>query len=321
MECFFKGFDYGLISKSTGGFKVLARNDETAYLTKFLRAYGGAGEHEDYKIGRVLRNITFSGKGFVDKPANLDSIIFTNKLLDESNNDLSTEKINDFNKSGVFISQSSTQSENNTMSLETEIAEIKAKLDTKASVEELQVANDQLKTELDTVVQKEAGAKAELEKTISDLQESLSQKDEEIKSQAETLEKKIQELQTANEIIAAYKDKEAEMMKKEKKMKRMAALIEAGLDNDTATSTADKFETIDDESFEAMTALFAAMKPKKEDKEEEKMKKEEMMEKKQASEEVVAPEVLDSVEVEEEVNLGIGGEVESEVDSTRAALV
>ena len=318
MECFFKGFDYGLISKSTGGFKVLARNDETAYLTKFLRAYGGAGEHEDYKIGRVLRNITFSGKGFVDKPANLDSIIFTNKLLDESNNDLSTEKINDFNKSGVFISQSSTQSENNTMSLETEIAEIKAKLDTNASVEELQVANDQLKTELDTVVQKEAGAKAELEKTISDLQESLSQKDEEIKSQAETLEKKIQELQTANEIIAAYKDKEAEMMKKDKKMKRMAALIEAGLDNDTATSTADKFETIDDESFEAMTALFAAMKPKKE---EEKMKKEEMMEKKQASEEVVAPEVLDSVEVEEEVNLGIGGEVESEVDSTRAALV
>ena len=57
MECFFKGFDYGLINKSTGEYKVLPRNENTAYLTKYLRAYGGTGEHETYKIGRVLREI------------------------------------------------------------------------------------------------------------------------------------------------------------------------------------------------------------------------------------------------------------------------
>ena len=54
---------------------------------------------------------------------------------------------------------------------------------------------------------------------------------------------------------------------------------------------------------------------------EDKVVKEEMVEKKKASEEIADPEVLDNVEVTEEVNLGIGGEVESEVDSTRAALV
>ena len=86
MECFFKGFDYGLIEKNTGTYKILSRNNETAYLSKYLRSYGGLGEHENYKIGRVLRNITFSGKGFVDRPANQDSIIFTKNLLSETDN-------------------------------------------------------------------------------------------------------------------------------------------------------------------------------------------------------------------------------------------
>jgi hypothetical protein len=42
--------------------------------------------------------------------------------------------------------------------------------------------------------------------------------------------------------------------------------------------------------------------------------------KNKASEETTDPSVLENVEVEEEVNLGIGGEVETEIDSTRAAL-
>ena len=113
MECFFKGFDYGLINKQTNEFKVLARDNNTAYLTKYLRAYGGFGEHENYRIGRVLRNITFSGKGYVDKPANPDSIIFSKdkfKFLS------SEEKNDDFTKSGVTIFQSTEQMENNKMS-------------------------------------------------------------------------------------------------------------------------------------------------------------------------------------------------------------
>ncbi|MFM7797008.1 MAG: hypothetical protein ACKO7N_09630, partial [Candidatus Nitrosotenuis sp.] len=61
MECFFKGFDYGLVNKTTGEYRTLNRNEETAFLTKYLRTYGGLGEHENYKIGRVLRQITFSG--------------------------------------------------------------------------------------------------------------------------------------------------------------------------------------------------------------------------------------------------------------------
>ena len=75
MECFFKGFDYGILTPG-GEQKIVARNAENAFLTKYLRAYGGDGVYQDHKIGRVLRNIAFSGKGYVDRPANPDSIIF-----------------------------------------------------------------------------------------------------------------------------------------------------------------------------------------------------------------------------------------------------
>ena len=74
MECLFAGFDYALLDGS-GNAKLLERNEGSAFLTKHLRAYGGNGEYEGYKIGRSLRQISFSGKGLVSKPANPRSVI------------------------------------------------------------------------------------------------------------------------------------------------------------------------------------------------------------------------------------------------------
>jgi len=128
------------------------------------------------------------------------------------------------------------------------------------------------------------------------------------------------EIDATNEILAAYKDKEAEMMKKEKKMKRMATLLETGLDTELATSTVDKFESLDDASFDSMTEVFAAMMPMKK----KKMEEEAMVMKKKASEETSADtEVLETAETEETIDLSVGSEEEtvSEVENTRAALV
>ena len=127
------------------------------------------------------------------------------------------------------------------------------------------------------------------------------------------------ELDEANETIAAYKNKEEEMMKKEKKMKRMASLVNMGIDNESAEATVDKFDSLDDEAFDAMTSLFAGKMPpwlnkeKKEDKEEKEDTK--------ATEVTADPEVLETAEVEADVNLGIGGEAEDSATTTRAALV
>lgn len=75
-ECLFKDFDYALANEE-GVQKIISRNKETAFLSKYLRAFNGSGEYQGQRIGRLARNITFCGKGLVAKPANPKSIIFS----------------------------------------------------------------------------------------------------------------------------------------------------------------------------------------------------------------------------------------------------
>ena len=331
MECFFKGFDYGVLNKSTGEYKVLARNDNTAYLTKYLRAYGGMGEHDNYKIGRVLRNITFSGKGYVDKPANPESIIFTKDLVGKESSKILTEKNEDLSIAGVSNNQSTQKVETITMNSENTQAEPVSEATAAPECAEamaLATVSQEKITELENTIKANetvlSEVKTELEalkaeKTEYEIAAKKSKEDMEMKE--EEAKKAKSELDAALEALAAYKAKEEDMLKKEKKMKRAASLIEAGVDSDTATSTVDKFESMDDDSFAALTVLLAAKKAKVEDKE-DKMEEEEAMKMKMAkSSETVDASVLETAEVEEEVNLGVGGEIESAVEATRAALV
>ena len=337
MECFFKGFDYGLLNKSTGQYKILNRNSETAYLTKFLRSYGGVGEHQDYKIGRVLRNITFSGKGFVNKPANEDSIIFSKNLISPNNNlvvnDNNKEKNQEIVNSGVLNIQSNIQSETLIMSsanTETnmEIKEVPVVAEVAAEVvveqqEVVQVAEvnaAELTSKIEELTVANEALQAEIEQIKS---EAAKKTEEQMKKEEEMMKTAKSELEAALTTIAEYVAKEEAMMKKEKKMKRMANLIEAGIDSESAEATVDKFESLDDEAFEAMTSLFAGKLPPWLEKFKKKEDKAMMMRK--ASEEAVVeadPSVLETAEVEANVNLGVGSsDVESALESTRAALV
>ena len=128
----------------------------------------------------------------------------------------------------------------------------------------------------------------------------------------EMMKKAKSELETAIEAIAAYKNKEEEMLKKEKKMKRMASLIEKGLDQEVAASAVDSFESLEDSAFEAMVELVsnAAKKvpvapPKK------KVEAEQSVE-----------DALDNVEPNsQDLDLSAGSDESESVDTTRAALV
>ena len=332
MECFFKGFDYGLIEKNTGTYKILSRNNETAYLSKYLRSYGGLGEHENYKIGRVLRNITFSGKGFVDRPANQDSIIFTKNLLSETDNKKSNsctlEKKEEIIKSGVFITQANTNSENTIMSSKEKV--------TVAEEIELTVSDDVVYTKeaSDSIQAKIAGlASANLEmedemaQAAKKTKEQIKKMQEEMDKMEDDSEAAIQairlELDTANSIIETYRAAEAAMMKKEKNMLRKASLVDKGLDAEIVASILEKFDAMEDEAFDAMTFLFAAGLPpwlEKYKKEKDGTKKEDP--KKKASEDNSDISVLEDVEVEDSVSLSVSEEsAESSLNSTRAALV
>ena len=368
MECYFKGFDYGLTNKITGEYKVLARNEDTAYLTKHLRAYGGSGEQDNYKLGRVLRNITFSGKGFVDKPANPDSIIFQRQLID----DLLDKKNDNLSNSGVVDNKpiTSEDMENIIMSenIEKQVAEISDKLDTVAAscdqteeaktlASELEKTNQTLEAamkekeemleakseELETLAMKmdeEVKSKKELMAEMKNKEDKSKAELEEILASKAELEEALKAAQTsleeANEVIAGYKMKEEEQAKKDMLMKRKANLVEAGLDDDAASAAVEKFESLDDEAFESMTSLLAAMKPKEEEKAKkeeteakmppalkealEKKKEKEEKEKASESDELEEAEsALEEVEAEETVDLSVGSD-ESETESAEASV-
>lgn len=326
MECYFKNFDYGLLNKTTGEYSVLPRNNETSFLTKHLRAYGGVGEHENYKIGRVLRHITFSGKGYVDKPANPDSIIFnTAPLLSEKS---LSEKKDDFIKDGVSITQSSmnTNTEINIMSSEHKVVEnetpTQAMTDCAAATAEANAVAEDLKNKilaLETSIQTRETELESLKTAYAELvvttEAAKKTSEEDMAKKEEEMKKTKSELDAALEAIAAYKSKEAEMMKKEKKMKRASALVEAGIDQEVANDTVEKLENLEDDAFASFTSLLVTATKSKVSTEEAQAAETENV----AQESTVA-EVLETAEVEPAVDLSVGGEEDS-MQNTRAALV
>jgi hypothetical protein len=90
MEVLFNRFDYRV------GDKVIARTEDTAFLTKHLRAYGGDGTYEGQPIVRVLRSLTFSGVALVKKPANPNSVILSDKAVASTTMDRTRADIADF---------------------------------------------------------------------------------------------------------------------------------------------------------------------------------------------------------------------------------
>ena len=363
MECIFGNFDYGLINKSTGEYKILPRNEESSYLTKYLRAYGGQGEYDNYKIGRLLRNITFSGKGFVDKPANPDSVIFTKNLVTQSSEKTLNEKIEDFSNTGVSDNQSNSNAETITMSSEkTEVSE-----NTVATEQEVAMAQPEVETT--TVVADMVPDHAnELEQLKKEKDEAVKKHEEALKRHEEAMmqkdsehDKMKQDLAELKKVVENYMAKEAEMTRQSMMMQRKASLVDVGLDSEMADAAVQKLEHLDDTTFAFMTSLFAssfealAKKKSKKDEEEDEEKddatqnevagsakdeKEVKDDKKEEDEEKdtkksspkdaelgkkskssVDVEVLETAEVDNSVSLSVGGQVESAVESTRAALV
>lgn len=337
MECYFNNFDYGLQDISTGEFKVIARDNDSAYLTKYLRSYGGTGEKDNYKIGRVLRNITFSGKGYVDRPANEDSIILKNSL--EDFDDLKKEELKNIVLENKGVSEDNIE----THTVEACIMSEEQKLDTleektPAEVTEACEACETCETpavETEQVEAVEAEVSTETHETEkAELKEKLEQAEasiESLKAEIESGKVSLAEIQSSySELKKSYDA----MVDKNKKEKRMASLAECGFEDSEIEESLVAYEVLDDEAFESVIALMKkkmAMMPKKEEEKDaeaamppalkeaiEKKKKEE--ESKAETEFDTAEEILEEVEETEALDLAVGGE-DGEVHTTSAALV
>jgi hypothetical protein len=309
MECLFAGFDYALTNKE-GQAKVLARTEDSAFLTKHLRAYGGDGVYEGYKVGRALKNIAFSGKGLVEKPANPRSIII------------------DKNSSKAFVLEDTTSNfyigdikMSDTSTLESQIAELKTAL---ASTEQ---ENKEIKAKIEEAKDKEFASQVQaFESQIEEKQASIAEMEETIKStQAKVAEledalaKSTQELTQATEAVAEWK-------KKEKQQKRMASLLDSGLGEEEAAESLASFDGLDDEAFEAVVALMKKKAIKKDEEDKDKDKDKDGKEKKEnpfaaeASEQEATAEVFEDVETSEATMVEASVDEADELESTRASL-
>ena len=316
MECLFAGFDYALLDES-GNAKLLERNEGSAFLTKHLRAYGGNGEYEGYKIGRSLRQISFSGKGLVSKPANPRSVI-----LDASKAFCVNSKSNTLT---MFPQGENDMSDSNL--LEKQLADITSEL---ASAKE---ENATLREQISTASEKEASEAA------AKLEEAVAEKEEAIKAlEAAVAEKEatITELQAAAETAEAdmkEKMEELQKMKKEKKAEaRMAALLDLGLEAEEAEESLASYEELDDATFDLILAAVKKMEEKKSVKKDEEtdadpkknMAAEETEETteaevEEAEAEVAAEEALEEVETTEATLVDASDETD-EIEATRASV-
>lgn len=242
MECLFQGFDYAVRSANASQ-KVIERNQETAFLTKHLRAYSGTGAYNNQRIGRLMKNITFSGKGLVRNPGNPNSVIFADR-----------HKFIAASKDVVYLTNESESSNNlpekPTMDLQEQINELKAAL-TKVTSEK-----EKLSSELaDANVNSFKTKASELETSVKAKDEALAVAQKEIDTLKATV--KVAE----DKVVAAEKDAKEladkfEKMKKDKsKSDRISKLVAASFPLDKAEMLVAGFENSTDEEFEGIVTL------------------------------------------------------------------
>ena len=343
MECIFRGFDYAVVTPDNKN-HIIARSEETSFLTKHLRSYGGTGGYQDHKVGRLLRNITFSGKGFVERPANPDSIIFdSDHIFDFSNASVTKNPFSNVDGVSVNVEEelfsSKERQENLNMStdiLNNQISELKQALaDVQGENKEL---TDKLSKANVEGLEKQI---AEFTETVDALRESHRQINESLEAEVSKSEELEAKLSAETDARTKAEDLIQSMEKEKAKADRMLALIEAGLSEEEAAAKIDLFDNLNDEQFEAMAeTLKSAYNYKKkmasdDDDEEDKKKgksdaedsteaaesEPENHEEAEAEASEVDEEVLETASVEETIDMSVASEdTEDESNQTRANL-
>lgn len=255
MEAIFKDFDYILEDNKNSDYRIIARNEDTAFLSKYLRAYGGDGYFQETKIGRVVKNISFCGNGYVDKPANPESVIFTKDNIFDFAKAKFVEKNIISEKSGVVSSTNKIlcSEEQNIMSDFY-----------KEQYDAVKMQNETLAKSLDEMKEKVAQSNlTKLEKDIEKLTAKTVDMDTVIKSKNDELAAKIAELEEVNKKFSELSKTNDELAKSNKELSdkftqieaankltsRLSLLIAGGFNTTEADEKVKVFEALSDEQF------------------------------------------------------------------------
>ena len=310
MECLFPDFDYALTTPD-GSTRVVQRGEASAFLTKHLRSYGGSGKYENYRVGRLLRNLSFSGKGLVSRPANPRSVILEgNEFFDESKAEILT----------ISSTKENTMSDNH---------DNKQISDLQQELAEAKTENEALRDKVTAEKEAEFQSKIEtLEASVADHAQELAKKQEENKVLAESAKSQEEALANRNEEVKSMEDELAVMKKQEALMQRKAKLEDLGFDSDEAIATIEELGSVDEETFDKIVAVMkrkAGMPPwmkKDEDKDKDKDKEKDKAAPAKADEEVDSAEadveVLEDAEESAEVAIAEAVGEDDPAESLRA---
>lgn len=246
MECIFPFFDYA-IETPDGEHRVITRTDDTSFLTKYLRRYGGDGNFEGFKVGRLLRSMVFTGNALVDKPANPRSLI----LRTGASSFLGTDAtISIFKKNNLKSEKNMefTKELHDSLVKRLETAEAAAK---EASKKEI----DSLKEKYDATLVNLAKSQEDNKKLSGELAitKELAKSHEDKSVQ---LNEQIKILETS---LAKAKEDLDKYNKEMCKSKRKSAMAQLDVDDARANELLDKFAGVSDEIFDE----FVKSMPKK----------------------------------------------------------
>ncbi len=256
MEASFKGFDYALRDKN-GDIKIVTRNPATAFLTKHLRCYGGTGFYGENQVGRLLRGISFIGKGYVDKPANPQSIIFDKNH--GFNNHSSAKIMTLDNLDGVF-----TTVANNDIGVENNMSqELEQKID------ELTQANTALSNEITELKNKVESLETDKNNITAELNSGVEEKAKYL-VENQTLAQQIVDLSTEKagllEQIKVLSETIKAKEEKEKEEERKNKMEAAGYSKEEAIAKLESFKTFSDEQFDLIMSEVGKNKASQNDK-------------------------------------------------------
>lgn len=207
MEAWFPDFGYGLVDQETGVTKLIDRTEATAFLTKHLRVFGGSGEYEGYKIGRVLKNMIFGAQAFVNKPANPESVVKVAAAKEAASGDFVAANLNDLLEGGV-----EDMDEKELKVLQEKLNETVASLATKVQeVTDLQKAAKEFKASdfegqiaaLNTKVEELTASSTEVSEKVTSVETEKTELAEKLTVETKRADKAIAELDEIRKTEAA----------------------------------------------------------------------------------------------------------------------
>ncbi len=232
VECLFPNFDY-VLKNENGSVKLIARNSQTAFLTKYLKAYGGSGVYQSERIARVPRNFILSGKGLVRKPANKNSIIFSKLFeLSKNNINLATSLVYEVKEEVKKMDTNKEKEYQDTIAkLQADFVKLQASLN-ENKFKELEVALEKATKEVEAKNQELSVVKASLDKVNAE---------------------KADAVKSVEQLVADKKatDDELAKIKTEKQANERVQLCKSklGMNDEDAKNYAENLNKLDDKAF------------------------------------------------------------------------